>query len=173
MRYKRRLDEKGIALVSALVLTLLSLILVGMVMKMVVSSIYSSASLKTYTSCLAATKGGVEDFVSSLKNSSWIQVTGNEWLSGHSCKLQRDTSEWASVCSSICNPLSNCTSDARPDDIVDNADWIKDYGSYSVYAKIVDCKAISDGFVYTVDLVGKSSASPEVAWLTIVYEEKF
>ncbi len=166
-------DERGIALVSALVLTLLALVLVGIVMKMVLTGTYFSGSLKNYTSSLASTKGGVEDFVFSLKNSSWVQANDTSWLSGHSCKLQRDTSLWSTACSSLCNPLSNCTSDTSPDDIVDNADWKKDYGGYTVYAKIVDCKAVSDGFISTIDLVGRSSSSPEVAWLTIVYEQEF
>ncbi len=168
-KYRER--EEGIALVSALVLTLLSLILVMIVMKMVLVSTYSSGSLRSYTSSLASTKGGVEDFVMDLKGSSWIQPIGSNWLPSHFCKLQRETNTWSSVCS-FCNPLTLCTSDSTPQDIINYADWKKSYGNCTVYVKIVDCTAFSDGYVYTIDVVGKYPSSPEVAWVTIVFEQK-
>jgi Tfp pilus assembly protein PilX len=163
-------DQDGIALVTALILSLVGLILVMAITRMLSTSTYFSGSVKRYTSSLEASKGGVEEFISSLKNSTWFDPSDANWLSGHTCKLRRDSSLWSSVCS-FCSSC-DCYSNSNPDDIINCPDWQKNYGSYTVYAKIIDCKGYADGFLYNIEVVGVGSSS-EKAWIAVLYQQSF
>ncbi len=161
-------QDKGIALVTALILSLVAIVLMAAIMVLVVTNTQHSGSVKRYTSCLEATKGGMEDFIASMKNSTWTNPADTNWITGHTCKLKRDTSVWSSACT-FCSNGTQCTDDSSPSDIINYADWQKSYGSYTVYAKIIDCKGYADGFLYNIELVGVGAGN-EKAWIALVYQ---
>ncbi len=161
--------DSGIALITSLLLSLIAIVLVAAIMTLVVTSTKHSGAIKRYTSSLEASKGGIEDFISVLKRDSWNYSSSTNWISGHTCKLRRDTSLWSDVCN-VCSDMSKCTSNANPSDIIEYADWKKDYGYYTVYAKIIDCKSYSDGFIYNIEVIGIGNRTSEKSWIEVLYQ---
>ncbi len=154
------IGKDGIALITALILSLIVVVFAAAIFALVLTSTKHSGNIKRYTSSLEAAKGGMEDFISTLKSSSWTTTSDPNWISGHTCKLKRDTDKWPSVCN-FCSTLSNCTSNSNPSDIINYADWLNTYGSYVVYAKIIDCKGFSDGFLYNFEIVSVGNSTNE------------
>lgn len=165
-------EKDGIALITALLLSLIVVIFGAAVFTLILTSTRHSGNIKRYTSSLEATKGGMEDFISTLKSSDWTNASDPNWITGHICKLRRDTNLWASVCN-FCTTLTQCTSNSDPSDIINFADWKKNYGSYTVYAKIIDCKGYTDGFIYNFELVGVANSTNERTWIQVVYQQMF
>ncbi len=164
--------SQGIVFVTSLLLTLISLILILALMYMVRTSSFASGTIKRYTTAIEAAKAGVEEFVVSIKKSSWNYVDDNlAWVSGHNCKLGRLSSDWSSSCSDICSAC-DCTSFDTPNDIISDGcyDWRKSYGDYIVYAKIVDAKRSDTKWIYAIEIVAKSSQNNEISWYSILYE---
>lgn len=164
-------DEKGIALVTSLILSLIAVVLASAIMMLVVSSTKQSGTVKRYTSALEAAKGGVEEFLIDVKNSTWSSASDN-WIDEHTCKLKRDSSTWPIACSFCSNSMEKCISHSNPSDIINNPDWQKTYGSYTVYAKIVDTKGYIDGFLYNIEVVGTNNSTNEKAWINVLYQIK-
>jgi len=59
----KKQDERGIALITSLILSLIAIVLASAIMILVVSSTKQSGIVKRYTSALEAAKGGVEEFL--------------------------------------------------------------------------------------------------------------
>jgi len=169
-------SERGIALITTLLLNLVCLLLVAGVTQIVVTGTKMSGTVKRYTSALEAAKGGIEDFVSSLLDTDFnVAPSDSRWVSGHNCKVNRDTDNWLVVCGEdICgSDNSKCTSHAQPEDIIDYTDWVGTYGQYTVYVKIVDVKGTIDGYyLYTIETVAKKNANFEKAWVTVFYRRE-
>ena len=163
-------SRRGIALITTLIVALIGLALISAVTHLIVTSSRTSGTVRRYTTALEAVKGGIEEFVEIVASSSWSSPpTDSHWVSGHDCKLRRDTIHWTTVCSSICTEDS-CTSHAKPDDIKDHADWINNYGSYNVYTKIIDCKGYADGWLFTIEAVAEQTSGNEEAWVSVLYQ---
>ncbi len=165
-------NNRGIVFITSLLLSLVSLILIASLMYLVEASSLTSGKIKRYTSAVEAAKAGVEEFVLSIKNSSWNYVDDNlAWVSGHNCKLGRLSSEWSSICNDICS-VCDCTSFDAPSDIIADGcyDWRKSYGEFIVYAKIVDAKRSASKWIYAIELIAQSSQSNEISWFSILYE---
>ena len=168
-------SQKGMALVTTLLLSLIGLGLALVVFNLVIIGIRTSGTIKRYTTALEAAKGGAEDFISSLSTTSFnITPSDPNWYNGHNCKVDRDTDNWTVVCGvSMCDSdNSKCTSHAKPEDIINNYDWKKDYGDYRVYVKIINVKGTADGYyLYTIDILSKKNNTSEQAWMSIVYQK--
>ena len=168
-------SQKGMALVTTLLLSLIGLGLVLVVFNLVITGTRTSGTIKRYTTALEAAKGGAEDFINSLSTTSFnVNPSDPNWYNGHNCKVDRDTDNWTVICGvSMCGSNNtNCTSHSKPQDIINNYDWKKDYGDYSVYVKIVDVKGTADGYyLYTIDIISKNNNTSEQAWISIVYQK--
>lgn len=144
---KPLLNQKGIALVTALMLTLISLAIISALLYMIGQGIQLSASEKRYRTALEATYGGTEIALKDVtpmifQGYSGVQLSAKfsniddmTFPSGTSClhqKLTLPTSLWPSSCGQTLNPKS------RPD-IRFSLKGINDANvPYTVYAKYVD-----------------------------------
>lgn len=118
-------NSQGIALVTSLMLTLISLTIVMALLYMVTQGIKTSGQSKRYRTAVEASYGGVEIMVkdiipvmmqnySSATFATDVQTSFNgvglQVLSGSKCmqsKLVRSTTDWPSGCSSVSNPASS------------------------------------------------------------------
>jgi len=144
---KTLLNQQGIALITALILTLVSLMIVMAMFYLIGKGVEISASQKRYRTALEASYGGADI---SLKNviplvfqglsSSKIQAKfpsamSLQLSSGTSClneKLNKPTKEWSSSCSQTLDPKTS------PDlQFTLKADSTV-AAPYKVYTKIVD-----------------------------------
>ncbi len=167
-------NNKGVVLITTLVLSIISLLLVAALMKLVLTSARLSGVIKRYTSALEAAKGGLEDFITDTS----FGHKGNPSDSDFSCKIQNDTTQWPVSCANY-NKCSGCSSNdisncpcvvhSSSKDVLDNYDWSRSYGSYTVYCKIVDARGTPKSWLYTIDIVAKGPSTPERAWTTILY----
>lgn len=139
-------NEKGIALITALMLTMISLTLILGLLYMLGQGVLMSASQKRYRTALEASYGGAEvvlkDVVpmvfqgySSSQLSSQFAGVSMQFGSGNAClkqKLNLPTSQWSGSCSSTINAKSAS----------DISFTLQATGPssapYTVYAKIVD-----------------------------------
>ena len=159
-------SEKGIALVTTLILALVCLALIAGVMILLNVGTKLSGIKGRYTSSVEAAKGGIEDFLQNIP----FNHKGLASDTDYKCKLQQDTSNWSTICTNHCTG-TNCSSHSSPSDVINFSDWSNTYGNYTVYCKIVDTKGTSGGdWFYTIEAVAKGNNTPESAWYTIVYK---
>lgn len=118
-------NNQGIALVTSLMLTLISLTIVMALLYMVTQGIKASGQNKRYRTAVEASYGGAEIMVkdiipvmmqnySSATFSADVQTSFNgvglQVLSGSKClqsKLVRSTVDWPSGCSNVSNPKAS------------------------------------------------------------------
>ena len=141
MRFKIFIkDEKGIALVTALILALVSMAIATATIYMVLQSTSISGLEKRYTTALGAAKGGAEVATKVITNAG-TDPTGLLTINTSSnCldqKLQlRKTDENGN------NQWTNCTAQQRSLDVTESPDMTMTLGSgnntYTVNIKIVD-----------------------------------
>lgn len=140
--------QDGIALVTSLLMTLISLTIIMAVMYMITQSVQLTGASKRYKTALEASYGGTDimmkdivpyilsDFASAtLKNDLELKYAGVSLalFATPSClqdKITKGTSNWNSACSQLINPTSG------PDMTMQ----LQATGgqSYTVYTKIVD-----------------------------------
>ena len=144
---KPLLNQNGIALVTALMLTLISLAIISALLYMIGQGIHMSASEKRYRTALQASYGGAEiammditpmvfqGYSGAKLNEIFANVDNLTFPSGTSCfsqKLTLPTSLWSGSCSQDLNPKST-------PDISFSLKGINNSNvPYNVYAKYVD-----------------------------------
>ena len=139
-------SQKGIALIVALILSLVSLMLVGMALYVVTQGTRLSGRLRIYASSLSAAKGAYEittNILSSIKDNQSYDLNNINSLedSKEKClyiKLNYLTQDWTSApgwSNNNCYSLNNATS-SNIDDIEKFYDLKYKLGSYDVYIKI-------------------------------------
>lgn len=156
---KRFNNEKGIALVTALLLTLISLTFVMATLYMLTQGIKTTSSTKHYASALEATYGGVDFFTkdvlpemlsmttfvsSTFKNNysaaTYLNMAFNTTDACMQAKLTSTTPNWAT--GNVCNADQRSTDitvlRATPDMTFTLAGTAAGSSAYKVYAKIVD-----------------------------------
>lgn len=159
-------NNDGIALVTALMLTLISLTIISYLLLMVTSGIKQSGANKRYRSALDASYGATDiimkevipnifsvTLANELSNPSASYPTALNFLtaSSDSCimdKLTKPPSKWGLGCSNTVNPKENADFTLKL-----NSTVVSD--TYTVYTKIVDTLC-SDSRPYPV---GKCSGS--------------
>ena len=165
-------NKNGIALVTTLVLAAVSMLLVGVLLNLVLKGTKISGAFKQYTSALEAAKGGVEDFVVSMK--TFVYYKGLPTDNKSICKIQQDTANWKESCKNYMEAKgyteAELSSHSSVEDIINYPDMVKDFGNYKVYVKLVDTKGSADGgWYYTVDVVSQNkNNSQQRAWLTVL-----
>lgn len=155
---KRLNNNKGVALITALMLTLISLTIVMALMYMMTQGTTVSASFKRYKTSLEASYGGSELFTKDilpyvLKNfedtniatsaGSTFSAVNLQLVSTLSClqsKMTLPSSQWPSGCSNIAEPKENPDMTFR---------LMATTGSpYTIYSKIIET------FVGNTDMSG-------------------
>jgi len=144
MRILRSTD--GAALVTALMLTMLSLVIAMMLLYSVTAGTRISASQKRYRSALAAAHGGVEllsrEIVPRLFQSETQTSLQDDFssinlqLSGYGClqqKLKSSTTNWSS-----CSAAQSSSDPAQSPDMTFTLSGLPSEPSFRVTAKIVD-----------------------------------
>jgi len=170
---KKVKDKKGLALVTALVLSLLAMGLIAILMNLIITGTKISGSFKVYTSALEAAKGGVEYFIHSM--AGFVYHKGLSTDTTAMCKVQQDTSNWPQSCQGYmqANPritnAQDLSSHSTIDDIVNYYDSKATFGDYNVYMKLVDARGSADGnWYYTFDVVAENKNNTnERAWLIV------
>jgi hypothetical protein len=138
--------EKGAALVTALMLTMLSLVIAMALLSTVIGGARTSASQKRYRTALAATYGGVElatqEIIPDLLQSSPPSASSladtfakvQLQIPQYSClqqKLSKPTAVWRGTCSDSADPT------VAPDLLLELHGQSQE-ASFSVVAKVVD-----------------------------------
>jgi len=144
---KLLVNQRGVALVTTLMLTLISLAIISALYYMVTMGVQMSASEKRYRTALEATYGGAEitmkdltplilqgDSATQLK-ATFSTIDDIAFPSGTACfaeKLTLPTSLWSGSCSQTLNPKSS-------PDVQFSLKGINSANApYTVYAKYVD-----------------------------------
>jgi hypothetical protein len=148
-------NKDGFALVTALMFTLLSLMLTLTLLYMVTASVQTSSSLKKYHTATEAAHGGVELLIKDIINNNIMNaatlsqgdfataVGAYADSASANClqkKLTLPTSQWGSACSDVSLGATEAHHDLK---FVLNSD--PGTPGFNVYAKIVDTMA----YVYT------------------------
>lgn len=140
-------NEKGIALVTALLLTLISLAMVMALLYMITWQTKLSAAHKRYKTVIEASQGGAEIFTKQIipiifQNQTTgtlaAQFPGLHLVAGSSpcikAKLNLATAFWGTACAPDASPLDP----TQKPDIIMNLQATTLSSSYNVYSKIVD-----------------------------------
>jgi Tfp pilus assembly protein PilX len=152
-------NKDGFALVTALMFTLLSLMLTLTLLYMVTASVQTSSSLKKYHTATEAAHGGVEILIkdiinNSIMNAATMPLGGTAFSSAMAAsypgfdinanclqrKLTLPTSQWGAACSDVSLGATEANHDLK---FVLNSD--AGTPGFNVYAKIVDTM----GYTYT------------------------
>ena len=167
------MNKNGIALIVTLILTLISMMLIGALMNTVLTETKISGDFKQYTSALESAKGGVEEFMSYFGNVAIHE--GSEGDTSFICKVNRNTAVWNTTCKNYMKAkgytLENLSSHSVIEDIINYPDMIKTFGDYKVYIKVTDVKGSSDGvWYYSVDVVSQNKINKKQrAWISLLF----
>lgn len=160
--------QEGFILINTIILSLVALImLLGLSLLIYYGSKLSGIE-KRYTSALEAAKGGTLECLTALKDcfNNWTISNSFNCTISNPFKCRRSTDTWTAFTSTS---LSDLTSHASPQDIINFPDWQKDYGSYKVYCKIIDTRGYTNGYFYAVEVVAQKIGGNETAWLSVGY----
>ncbi|OAQ20719.1 hypothetical protein [Thermosulfurimonas dismutans] len=147
--------KEGFILINTIIISLVALIMLLGLTYLIFYGTRMSGISKRYTSALEAAKGGTLECLTALKNCTII----------NSFKCEHSTNTWSAYVSDT----TNATSHSSPEDIIQHADWQKDYGNYRVSCKIVDTRGYTNGYFYAVEVVGEKIGGEERAWLSVGY----
>jgi hypothetical protein len=165
-------DQSGIALVTSLMMTLISLAMIMVLMSYVMQSIKSTAATKQYKNTLEASYGGAEllvkDIVPMFFNFSGSSSSGSitalktkyasinlDFATGNQClaqKLNNQTSFWTDAVCGANRNISNAK--VLPDITFVLKSTITGYKTppgYKIYAKIVDTAVVGNTDKSSVD----------------------
>ena len=143
---KKLQNERGIALVTALLLTLIALAITMAILYMVIWQTKLSGAHKRYKTALEASQGGVQLFTQQIIPQVFANVSGSSLASqfaglslnepNASClefKLKNPTSSWSTKCGPDATPFD---ATSMPD-VTFNLQGASSV-PYTVYSKIVD-----------------------------------
>ena len=153
---KKAGNNKGIALITVMILSIIGLGLIVSMMNMIHIGTKISGAERRYTTALETAKGGSEIIINMIQNDSYSpeNIAGATKQSG-TCvptKMTRETSHWGS-CSSTSNPT-------------DQPDITASMGGYTVYIKIVDSKETKNYWFYTINCMAqKGNEQAQISFL--------
>ncbi len=139
-------NQKGIALIVALILSLVSLVLIGMALYISTQGTKLSGRLKSYATALSAANGAYEiatTILPSIKQQSSFDLSNIDSLKSNNekclnIKLNNLTQNWTSTSGwsyNHCPSLNNATS-SNIDDIRNYYDLKYKLGDYYIYIKV-------------------------------------
>lgn len=181
LKMKLLRSQKGVALLLALVLGLISVVFLSGLMLLIGKGARLSGFERIYTSSVEAARGGADLIIKLLRREGvdvddydtvdWISVRDTVCLKS---KLEYETQHWS------CNDTCNVTS-SNLNDIIECYDLRRtDFGDYNLYMKIVDTKLYRVGgkrnYLYTVHSLAvkknpnENEKASEKAWITFIYK---
>ncbi|MCX7793153.1 MAG: hypothetical protein N2257_01920 [Thermodesulfovibrionales bacterium] len=176
---KRILSESGIALVTVLVLSAISLVIMAGLIYLVTVGTQISGIEKRYKTALEAASGGVDislKVIAARGNNPFDStVTGllNFQRSIPNClieKMNKATANWSSVCPNLSSATSLIIDPSENNNPPLTYDVRFDIGTYRVYAKIVDTVEGNSGGDEGLIKGGVVESNPgEVAVMSIPY----
>ncbi len=147
--------QEGFVLVSTLIIALIALIMLLGLSYLIFYGTRLMGTAKRYSSALEAAKGGALECLQALQTCSI----------SNTFKCEHSTSVWNTYVADV----TPYTSHSNPDDIISHPDWQKNYGSYTVYCKVVHTQTIINGYLYGVEVVGRRQGGQETAWISLGY----
>jgi len=174
-------SQKGVALILAIILGLVSVIFLSGLFLMITTGAKMSGAERGYTEAVEAARGGATFILKYLKRSlpdsdlyhadqeaNWLYVREIECLK---TKRDRVTSEWLDWgCSESCSLTSEDIAGVKG-----CYDLRLTAGNYEVYTKIIDTKifetnAKNKGYLYTVHILSESTQNlNDKAWIVFLY----
>ena len=163
-------NERGIALVTALLLTMLALAIVAAVLYIVTQGIQVSAASKKYKTALEATHGGLEVFTKDIITQIYTGTSTTQLVSSFpvatiglsffgsytSCvkhKLNTPTSQWSTGASAVCGSNAKVINPKNNYDATFTLKGTTPGTNYKAYAQIVDtvtgnsCATVGDALL--------------------------
>jgi hypothetical protein len=133
----QKMDEKGIALVMVMVLSLIALAIVSALLFMLTQGTRESGAYRFFKTAEEASIGGTEIASQFIRSRGKLNLptANNPWITTDAClneKLTLSKTDWTSNCSATEKSLGIIETDNT------TFDMSFDLGDYRVYAKIVD-----------------------------------
>jgi hypothetical protein len=166
--YKELKNEKGIALVTALIMMVLGFAVVVTLLLMVTQGTKITGIEQRYAVALDASKGGADFIINMIRNdlTNPPNFAGASGISGSPClkqKLEKPTStaNWDS-----------CSSNASTSDPMDQPDVTLALNNYQVFVKIVDTRETDTDFLYTINIRSQLPNGTEHAEISLLYKQE-
>lgn len=166
-------NERGIALITTLLLMVLGFAVVVILLQMVTQGTKISGVEQRYSTALEASKGGENVIIDTILNDGALNAdlvaTGN--ILGNTfnadCfrqKITKATSLTPKVNWGACSD-NNLTSDLTKD-----PDIMMNLNNYQVLIKIIDTRETGSAFIYTIKILSQVPNSPEHSEISILYQ---
>jgi len=177
-------SNKGIALILALILGLVSIAFLAGIFLMISTGARMSGIERSYTAAVEAARGGATLTCRYLRrgitNSQLAKAAEEGWLTvDWDClqvKRSKATAEWASWgCDCDETDDTSCETDDTLSSIKDYNDLEMTVGTYRLYSKVIDTKKFTTvtgetGYIYTVHVLSESTQDcNDKAWITFLY----
>jgi len=171
-------SNKGIALILALILGLVSVAFLTGIFLMISTGARMSGIERSYTAAVEAARGGATLTCRYLRrgitNSQLAEAAEKGWLTvDWDClqvKRSKATDDWA---------WWGCAEGCETNDTLSSIETCYDFymmaGTYKLYSKVIDTKKFTTetgdtGYIYTVHVLSKSTQDPnDKAWITFLY----
>ena len=172
-------SNKGIALILALILGLVSVAFLTGIFLMISTGARMSGIERSYTAAVEAARGGATLTCrylrrgitnSQLAEAGWLTVRDSDCLQA---KRSEATDDW---------PSWGCDAGCETNDTLSSIETCFDFymmaGPYELYSKVIDTKKFTTatgdtGYIYTVHVLSKSTQDPnDKAWITFLYRVK-
>ncbi|GLI35732.1 hypothetical protein [Desulforhabdus amnigena] len=166
-------NERGIALITTLLLMVMGFAVVVILLHLVTQGTKISGIEQRYSTALEASKGGEYVIIDTILNDGTLNddliASGNilDDAFNADCLYQKLTKVTSA------SPKVNwpsCTDYASTTDPTKDPDVILNLSNYQVSIKIVDTKETSEAFIYTINVRAQVPNSPEHSEISFLYQ---
>lgn len=171
-------NERGIALITALLMMVLGFAVVVTLLLLVTQGTKISGIEQRYAVALDATKGGGDLIIYMIRNGltsppSLANATGPSTSSCLNQKLSKPTSaaNWA-ACSWSTSTSNPAMKQAISEDPSEAPDLTLNMNGYQVFVKITDTKETSTDFLYNINIRSQLPNSPEHSEISLLYQQE-
>lgn len=178
MTYDTLRNEKGIALITALLMMVLGFAVVVTLLLLVTQGTKISGIEQRYAVALDATKGGGDLIIYMIRNGltsppSLANAAGPSTSSCLNQKLSKPTSaaNWA-ACSWSTSTSNPALKEAISEDPSEAPDLTLSMNGYQVFVKITDTKETSTDLLYTINIRSQLPNSPEHSEISLLYQQE-
>ncbi|NLJ29501.1 MAG: hypothetical protein GX433_16040 [Deltaproteobacteria bacterium] len=168
MDYEENKNERGIALITTLLLMVLGFTVVVTLIVMVTQGTQITGIEQRYTTALDASKGGADFIINMIRNDLTLPpvIANAAGPSGSACLRQKLTSTTSAA------NWSSCAANASTADPTDEPDITFILNNYLVSVKIIDTKESSTDYYYTIGIRSQVPNSTEHAEISILYRQE-
>ncbi|GKT08983.1 hypothetical protein [Desulforhabdus sp. TSK] len=179
MRYKILNDERGIALITTLLMVVIGFAVVVILLLLVTQGVKVTGIEQRYAGSLEAAKGGTDLIINTIKNAALSDPTDPLVLptfvenlnleSGEPCikeKLAKATSASPKV------NWPHCSDYAATSDPTQNPDLIFDLSSHHLHIKIIDTRDTTSAYIYTIKIRAEEADAMGHAEISVLYQQE-